>query len=84
MNIFDLHRDVLAHYRDFVRSFLVIADEQTKAYAEADYFKRNVRTIEVLRSRVSVGDGSGEIARARTASRVFSRTSLASSASRSA
>ena len=32
MNIFDLHSDVLADYRDFVRSFLVIADERVRQF----------------------------------------------------
>jgi len=34
MNIFDLHREVLADYRDFVRSFLVIADEKARQFVE--------------------------------------------------
>jgi ATP-dependent helicase YprA (DUF1998 family) len=34
MNIFDLHRDVLADYRDFVRSFLVIADEKARRFVD--------------------------------------------------
>jgi hypothetical protein len=32
--IFDLHRSVLADYRDFVRSFFLIADEQARAFVE--------------------------------------------------
>jgi len=37
MNIFDLYRDVLADYRDLVRSFLVIADDNSRKFAdEAD------------------------------------------------
>jgi hypothetical protein len=34
MNIFDLHRDVLADYRDFVRSFLMIADEKARRFVD--------------------------------------------------
>ena len=34
MSIFDLHRDVLADYRDFVRSFLVIADEKARRFVD--------------------------------------------------
>ena len=34
MSIFDLHRDVLADYRDFVRSFLVIADEKARRFLD--------------------------------------------------
>src|SRR5579884_886470 len=34
MNIFDLHREVLADYRDFVRSFLVIADEKARLWPD--------------------------------------------------
>jgi hypothetical protein len=34
MNIFDLHRDVLADYRDFVRSFLVIADDKVRKFVD--------------------------------------------------
>jgi hypothetical protein len=34
MNIFDLHRDVLADYRDFVRSFLMIADERARHFVD--------------------------------------------------
>jgi hypothetical protein len=35
MIIFDLHRDVLADYRDFVRSFLMIADEKARVGCSA-------------------------------------------------
>jgi len=34
MSIFDLHSDVLADYRDFVRSFFLIADEPARAFVE--------------------------------------------------
>ena len=34
MNIFELHRDVLADYRDFVRSFLMIADEKARRFVD--------------------------------------------------
>ena len=34
MNIFNLHRDVLADYRDFVRSFLVVADEKARRFVD--------------------------------------------------
>lgn len=34
MNIFDLHATVLADYRDFVRSFLVIADERVTQFVD--------------------------------------------------
>jgi len=34
MSIFDLHRDVLADYRDFVRCFLVIADEKARRFVD--------------------------------------------------
>src|SRR5262245_43483082 len=34
MSIFDLHRSVLADYRDFVRSFFTIADERAQEYVE--------------------------------------------------
>ena len=34
MNIFDLHHDVLADYRDFVRSFLVIADDKARKFVD--------------------------------------------------
>jgi Lhr-like helicase len=34
MSIFDLHSSVLADYRDFVRSFFTIADEQIRAYVD--------------------------------------------------
>jgi hypothetical protein len=32
--IFDLHSSVLADYRDFVRSFFLIADERARAFVE--------------------------------------------------
>jgi hypothetical protein len=34
MNIFDLHRDVLADYCDFVRSFVVIADDRAREFVD--------------------------------------------------
>lgn len=34
MNVFDLHREVLGDYRDFVRSFLVIADERARKFVD--------------------------------------------------
>ena len=42
MNIFDLHRDVLADYRDFVRSFLMIADEKARKFVD-DALEREAR-----------------------------------------
>lgn len=33
-SIFDLHRAVLSDYRDFVRSFFLIADERARAFVE--------------------------------------------------
>jgi hypothetical protein len=32
--IFDLHRRVLADYRDFVRSFFLIADKRARAFVQ--------------------------------------------------
>ena len=32
--IFDLHEAVLADYRDFVRSFLLVADERARAFVD--------------------------------------------------
>lgn len=37
MSIFNLHSAVLADYRDFVRSFIVIADERARAFVEAAF-----------------------------------------------
>jgi len=34
MSIFDLHTQVLADYRDFVRSFFTIADERARQFIE--------------------------------------------------
>ncbi len=34
MNIFELHASVVADYRDFVRSFLTVADERARAYVQ--------------------------------------------------
>jgi hypothetical protein len=34
MSIFDLHSAVLADYRDFVRSFFMIADDMARAYVD--------------------------------------------------
>src|SRR5713101_8460982 len=34
MSIFDLHTQVLADYRDFVRSFLTVADERARQFVE--------------------------------------------------
>jgi ATP-dependent helicase YprA (DUF1998 family) len=34
MNIFDLHTQVLTDYRDFVRSFLLIADERARQFVD--------------------------------------------------
>jgi hypothetical protein len=34
MSIFDLHARVLADYRDFVRSFLVVADARVQQFVE--------------------------------------------------
>src|SRR5213080_2438519 len=34
MSIFDLHTQVLADYRDFVRSFFTIADERARQFVE--------------------------------------------------
>jgi hypothetical protein len=34
MTIFDLHSDILTDYRDFVSSFIHIADERIRAYVE--------------------------------------------------
>jgi len=34
MDIFELHRSVLADYRDFVCSFFLIADERARAFVE--------------------------------------------------
>jgi hypothetical protein len=34
MNIFDLHTVVLADYRDFVRSFFIVADERARQFVE--------------------------------------------------
>jgi ATP-dependent helicase YprA (DUF1998 family) len=34
MSIFDLHAQVLADYRDFVRSFFTIADDRARQYVE--------------------------------------------------
>lgn len=33
--IFDLHASILADYRDFVRSFVLIADERARALVDA-------------------------------------------------
>jgi hypothetical protein len=41
--IFDLHSSVLADYRDFVRSFFLIADERARAFVQ--------RTLEGSRFR---------------------------------
>ena len=38
--IFDLHRSVLADYRDFVRSFFLIADKRARAVSAAGAGKR--------------------------------------------
>ncbi|GIW42725.1 MAG: hypothetical protein KatS3mg077_0007 [Candidatus Binatia bacterium] len=32
MNVFDLHERVLTDYRDFVRSFFLIADERARTF----------------------------------------------------
>jgi hypothetical protein len=42
MNIFDLHAAVLADYRDFVRSFLLIADERARQFV-ADALEKEAR-----------------------------------------
>jgi hypothetical protein len=34
MSIFDLHTAVLADYRDFVRSFFIVADERVRQFVE--------------------------------------------------
>ena len=34
MSIFDLHAAVLADYRDFVRSFFIVADERARQFVE--------------------------------------------------
>jgi hypothetical protein len=34
MSIFDLHSIVLADYRDFVRSFFIVADERARQFVE--------------------------------------------------
>ena len=34
MSIFDLHSQVLADYRDFVRSFFTVADDRARNYIE--------------------------------------------------
>ena len=34
MSIFDLHAQVLADYRDFVRSFFIITDERARQFVE--------------------------------------------------
>jgi len=34
MSIFDLHSQVLADYRDFVRSFFTIADDRTREFVD--------------------------------------------------
>jgi ATP-dependent helicase YprA (DUF1998 family) len=34
MSIFDLHAQVLADYRDFVRSFFIVADERARQFVE--------------------------------------------------
>lgn len=34
MSVFDLYPAVLSDYRDFVRSFLLIADERARAFVE--------------------------------------------------
>ncbi|HEY7493442.1 MAG TPA: hypothetical protein VIH59_20300 [Candidatus Tectomicrobia bacterium] len=34
MSIFNLHAAVLTDYRDFVRSFFIIADERTRQFVE--------------------------------------------------
>jgi hypothetical protein len=34
MNVFDLHRSVITDYRDFVRSFFVIADERAREFVD--------------------------------------------------
>ncbi len=34
MNVFDLHSQVIADYRDFVRSFFLIADDRVRAYVD--------------------------------------------------
>ncbi|MDW8467595.1 MAG: hypothetical protein RML35_15990 [Chloroherpetonaceae bacterium] len=34
MSIFDLHAAVLSDYRDFVRSFILIADERARAFVQ--------------------------------------------------
>jgi hypothetical protein len=40
--IFDLHSSVLADYRDFVRSFLVIADKRAWAFVSPDAGRKQV------------------------------------------
>jgi hypothetical protein len=34
MSIFDLHAQVLLDYRDFVRSFITIADDRTRVFVD--------------------------------------------------
>ena len=34
MSVFDLHSQVLADYRDFVRSFFTVADDRAREYVE--------------------------------------------------
>ena len=34
MTIFDLHAQVLDDYRDFVRSFFIVADERARQFVE--------------------------------------------------
>jgi hypothetical protein len=34
MSVFDLHSQVVADYRDFVRSFFTVADNRAREYVE--------------------------------------------------
>lgn len=34
MSVFDLHSQVLADYRDFVRSFFTVADQRAREFVE--------------------------------------------------
>jgi hypothetical protein len=50
MSIFDLHAAVLADYRDFARSFFIVADERARQFVELALVTE-ARSANYLRAR---------------------------------